>query len=242
LPVVANASAARADVSDRIARVLPVQPGTPISVQITIGRLVVSGWDRDDVSVEIVRRAAEVGQLDSIPAVVEQGADGVVVRAVQAGGGHDRRLRTDVVLRVPVAAPLRELSVFEGGIELSHVRGGCSARLERGDIVGMGLSGAVRLETAMGNIRLTAATLSRDGMLRLRTFNGDVALELASKPAHARILALSMGGTIASDIPLALKDRWGPRFGEATLGDGEPVISIDVVNGNVTITVAGAKR
>jgi DUF4097 and DUF4098 domain-containing protein YvlB len=239
---VSIAAPARADVSDRIARVIPILPGTPVSVQITIGHLLVSGWDRNDVSVEIVRRAPDPQQLALIPAHVEQGADGVVVRAVQADGGHDARLRTDVVLRVPSIAQLRDVAVFEGRIELEDLRGACAARLERGEITGMRLSGAVRLETAIGNIRLAAVTLSPRGMMRLRTFNGDVALELTSTPAHARILALSLGGSITSDIPLALKQRWGPRFGEATLGNGEPVISIDVVNGNVAITVARARQ
>lgn len=238
----AAASPAWADVSDRIARVIPILPGTPVSVQITIGHLLVSGWDRNEVSVEIVRRAADTQQLALIPVHVAQGADGVVVRAVQADGGHDARLRADVVIRVPSITQLRDVAVFEGRIELADLRGACSARLERGEITGTRLSGAVRLETAMGNIRLAAATLSPGGMLRLRAFNGDVALELASTPPHARILALSMGGTITSDIPLALKQRWGPRFGEATLGNGEPVISIDVVNGDVAITVARARQ
>src|SRR5688500_18401687 len=106
----AAASPVWADVSDRIARVIPILPGTPVSVQITIGHLLVSGWDRHDVSVEIVRRAPDPQQLALIPAHVEQGADGVVVRAVQADGGHDARLRTDVVLRVPSIAQLRDVA------------------------------------------------------------------------------------------------------------------------------------
>jgi len=232
---------ARADVSDRIARVVSIPPGTPVSVQITIGDVVVNGWDRDDVSIEIVRHAADARQLALIQAQVEQGADGLIVRTVQADGGHDGRLRTDVVLHVPTMAQLRDIGVFEGSIELSDLRGRCSARLERGNIVGTRLSGAVRLETAIGNIRLAGAMLAADGFMRLRTFNGDVAIELARTPEHARILALSMGGHITSDIPLTLKQQWGPRFGEATLGRGEPVVSIDVVNGNVAITVAGAR-
>jgi hypothetical protein len=238
----AVAAPATADVTDRITRLIPSPAITPVSIQITIGQVQVSGWDRNEVSVEIVRRAPDAQQLDLIAARIEQGADGVLVHAVQKGEGHDPRLRTDVVLRVPEAAQLRELSVFEGGIELSDLKGTCSARVERGDIIGRRLSGAVRLETAIGHIRLAGTTLTRDGVLRLRTFNGDVVLELANAPPDARILALSMGGSIVSDIPLTMKDRSGPRFGEATLGSGEPVISIDVVNGNVAIKVAGAKR
>jgi DUF4097 and DUF4098 domain-containing protein YvlB len=113
-----------------------------------------------------------------------------------------------------------------------------SAHVERGDVLARNISGTIRVETGMGSIRLERATLSHDGLIRLRTFNGDIALELAAPPADARVLALSMGGAITSDLPLTRKDRWGPRWAEATIGSGEPLISLDVVNGNIAITVA----
>ncbi len=69
----------------------------------------------------------------------------------------------------------------------------------------------------------------------MRAFNGDVLLTLAARPTDARILALALNGTIASDIPLNRKESWGPRWSEATLGKGEPVISIDVVTGKIEI-------
>lgn len=242
LLLVVTAAPASADVTDTVARRVAIRPTTSISVEITIGDVRVSSWDRDEVSIEVVRRAPNARELARIPAQIEDGADGLLIRAVQADAGRDSRLRTDVVLRVPAAAQLRDVAVFEGRIELSGLRGACSAHLERGDIVAKQMSGSIRLETAIGNIRLDGATLSSDGLMRLRTFNGDVALELAEQPQHARILALSMGGAITSDIPLTRRERWGPRFGEATLGKGEPLISIDVVNGNVAIKVAGAAR
>ena len=49
-------------------------------------------------------------------------------------------------------------------------------------------------------------------------------------------MALALNGTIQSTIPLTVKDAWGPRWSEATLGRGEPVISLDVVNGTIQLT------
>lgn len=242
LLIIAAAAPAWADVSDRVSRVIAIRPATPVSVQITVGDVIVSGWDRNEVSVEIVRRAPDAAQLARVPAHVEETGDGLIVRAVQSDGGRDPAVRADVVLRVPAGVQMREIAMFEGRLELADLRGACSARVERGNIIATRLSGTVRLETAIGDIRLDAATLSPDGLIRLRTFNGDVSLELTRAPIDARILALSMGGTITSDIALNLKERWGPRFGEATLGKGEPVISIDVVNGNVSLRVAGEAR
>jgi hypothetical protein len=231
-----------AEVTDRLTRTIPLAPGTAISVHVTIGDIRVTGWDRPEVSIDIVRRAPNTVQLQRIPAVVEETRDGLLVRASQSDGGREATLRADIVLRVPVAAQLREATVFEGRLELTGLNGTSSARVERGDIIAKQVSGSIRLETTMGNIRIDGGTLSPEGMMRLRTFNGDVALALLEKPEHARIMALSMGGTITSDIPLTMKERFGPRFGEATLGKGEPPISIDVVNGNVAITVAGGAR
>ena len=58
----------------------------------------------------------------------------------------------------------------------------------------------------------------------------------------ARVLALALNGTIKSSIPLTVKDKWGPRWGEATLGAGEPVISIDVITGAIVIDAPAAAR
>jgi hypothetical protein len=231
------ATPASGDVTDRFSRQIPIDSDTRITVDITIGAVQVTTWDRQEVAVEIVRRAPSAAQLALFPVKVEQGADGLLIRASQPDSGRDAALRADVALKVPADARLQDVSVFEGRIELTGLRGACSAHIERGDIVASGVAGTIRLETAIGNIRLEGATLTPDGMMRLRTFNGDVALELAVRPTDARILALSMGGAITSEIPLTKRERAGPRFGEATLGKGEPVISIDVVNGNVAITV-----
>lgn len=238
LPVLlagAAALTASAEVTDRIVRTVAISPGTPISVQVTIGDVQVSAWPRHDVSIDIARRAPDAERLARVPAQVEESDEGLRVRAQQVDDGRDPAIRTDVTLRVPAAAHLHEVAAFEGRVRLSGLKGRVSAHVERGGIVAAGMSGVIRLETAIGDIRLDAATLAPDGLLRLRTFNGDVSLELAAPPEHARILALSMGGRVASDIPLTMREGWGPRFGEATLGSGGPVISIDVVNGDVVI-------
>jgi hypothetical protein len=46
-----------------------------------------------------------------------------------------------------------------------------------------------------------------------------------------------LNGHISSDIPLTMKDKFGPRFGETTLGTGDPVMSADVVKGDIVIKV-----
>jgi hypothetical protein len=94
-----------------------------------------------------------------------------------------------------------------------------------------------RLETTIGDIRIERAAFVSGDVLRLRTFNGDVALGLSESPEHARILALSLGGTIQSQVPLARRTIAGPRFAEATFGRGDALVSIDVVQGDIRIAI-----
>jgi hypothetical protein len=235
MPVVAALSAA--DAVDRVERVFDAPPATPVSVRITVGNVDVRAWDRHQIEVQVTRRAPERAQLERLEARVEQDADGVQVRALQADEGRDARFRTDVALRVPAGTVLRRIAVFEGRVEVLGVRGACDVLVERGDITVREPGGALRLETLIGNVRVERGRVAADAPLRLRTFNGDVDLELAGAPSDARILALSMGGGIVSDIPLSMKTGWGPRFGETTLGRGEPLVSLEAVNGDVSIRV-----
>lgn len=222
--------------TDRVSRTLPLPRERSLAVAITVGDMRIVGEVREDALVEVVRHAPDAASLARIPVAIDEQPARIEIRVLQPGGATDARLRSDVTLRVPERARLEVVRVFEGRLELSGISGHVTAEVQRGPIEARSISGAVRLETAIGDVVVRDARLVPGGVLRLRTFNGDVRLGLAERPADARILALALNGTIRSDIPLTIKDTWGPRWGEATLGRGEPVISIDVVTGDVEIT------
>jgi hypothetical protein len=233
LTVVAAARAGAA--TDRQARIVALPPGGGITVDITIGSVRIEGGDRRDVDIVIERHAPTTDLLARLPATIDESPAGVAIRALQADGGTDPALRTDISLRVPEAALIDRVRVMEGRIALDRFRGSINADVRRGPIDAADVAGILRLESGIGSVTLKGARLSPGGLLRLRAFNGDVRLHLAARPADARILALALNGTIASDIPLTSRDTWGPRWSEATLGKGEPVISIDVVTGKIEI-------
>lgn len=224
-----------ADVSDRTARVLALPVERALSLRLTIGHVRIIGEARTDAHLEVVRQAPDASLLARIPLTIEARADAVEINAVQADGGTDSALRTDVTLRVPARATIDTIQILEGRLDLRGVSGSVRADVRRGPIDAASVSGTLRLETEIGNVVVRDARLVAGGLLRLRTFNGDVQLNLAERPSDARILALALNGTLASDIPLTMKDTWGPRWGETTIGSGQNVISIDVVTGNVEI-------
>lgn len=226
---------AEADVADKQSRVITLPAGKTLSIEVTVGTVRIEGADRADAEITIERHAPAATQFARLPIVIDDTATRASIRVTQLDGGTDPALRADVIVRVPRAAAIDRVEVLEGRISVNRFAGTLNADIRRGPIEGKDLSGTLRLESGVGSVVLTGARLSADGLLRLRAFNGDVRLTLAERPADARIMALALNGAIKSDIPLTLRETWGPRWGETTIGKGEPVISLDVVTGTVEI-------
>jgi hypothetical protein len=234
---VAATSLALASATDRLTRTIPLAPGTPIRVEATVAELTIAGSNRTDVLVEVVRHAPSAADLSKYPALVEARSDRLHISAVQADEGRDPSLKTEITISAPADAVFQAVRIFEGRVKLTNLRSACDVDLRRGAIDATGLAGRVRLEVGIGSLDLQQPELTPGGMLRLRVFNGPLRVRFAHPPANARILAVTLNGAIASDIPLTMKDKFGPRFGEATLGTGEPVMSVDVVKGDIMIAV-----
>jgi hypothetical protein len=229
--------AAATDAIDRIARTVPLPPGLPIRVDATVADVTIIGSNRPDVSVEIVRRAPTPADFARYPAVVDTRPDGLQIGAVQIEDGRDGKLKSEIVVRAPADAVFQTVRVFEGRVRVSALTTACNVDIRRGAIEATSLAGRVRLESGIGSVDVRDATLTPGGMLRLRVFNGPLRVRFARAPANARILALTFNGVITSDIPLTMKDAFGPRFGETTIGAGDPVMSLDAVKGDIAITV-----
>ena len=231
----AEARRAKVDVTDRQVQTFPLPPGKPLSIDVTIGNVRIEGWDRADAEITVERRAPTQAQFPRLPLTIEDMPARITVRVVQTENTTDPAFRSDVSIKVPRTAAIERVQVLEGKIAIEHFSGALTADIRRGPIDGKDVSGTLRLESGIGSVTLTDARLSANGLLRLRAFNGDVRLSLAARPADARIMALALNGHIKSEIPLTRKDTWGPRWAEATLGKGEPVISIDVITGLIEI-------
>lgn len=232
---VALAVAATAEVSDRQTHTVMLPPGKSVSIDLTIGAVRIEGWDRPDAEIVVERRAPNVAQLTRMPIAIDDTARAVIVRVLQTDATTDPALRAEITLRLPRLAVIDHVQVLEGRIAIDGFSGRINADIRRGSIDGKDLSGTLRLEAGIGSVTLSSTRLSANGLLRLRSFNGNVRLSLAERPVDARILALALNGPITSDIALTRRDTWGPRWGETTLGKGEPVISIDVVTGSIEI-------
>ena len=221
--------------TDRQTRTFAWSTGRALTIDITNGQVRIEGSNRQNLEVALQRTAPTADGFAQLPVVIDETPERVSIRVLQPEGGTDPALVSDLVLRVPSDARIERLKVMEGKVQIERFRGSLTADVRRGPIEGSDVSGALRLETGIGSVILRNARLDPSGVLRLRAFNGDVRLQMPGPPANARVMALALNGTIQSDLPMTTRDSWGPRWSEATLGKGEPVISIDVVTGKIDI-------
>ncbi len=236
-PKTSRVNASGADAVDRTSRTLPVGASTPIRIDATEAELTIVGSDRPDLAIDIVRRAPAQADLARYTPAIEASTEGIHVAVVQADQGRDAALKSEIAIAAPRRALFQAIRVFEGRVTLTNLAGACDVDLRRGPIEAAKLAGRVRLEAGIGSVDVRDSELTAGGMMRLRVFNGLLRVRFPAPPANARILAVTFNGTLTSDIPLTMKDRFGPRFGETTLGTGDPVMSLDVVKGDVSIEV-----
>ena len=227
-----------AGVTDRTSRVLPMAAGTPIRIDATVADVVITGSLRHDLRVDVERRVPGRDDLAHLPVTIDSAPDGVHIAVVQERDARNADLKATITIAAPVDADLRSVRVFEGSVKLTILTRACDVELRRGAIDADRLAGRIRLESGLGGIEVRDSELTPGGVMRLRVFNGPLRVRFARRPANARILAVTLNGAIASEIPLTIKDQFGPRFGESTLGSGNPLLSADVVKGDITLSVA----
>src|SRR5258708_11352361 len=110
--LVGSATTASAAVTDRVTRTVGLRAGEPIRIDATIADLTITGSNRPDVEIEIVRRAPSSADLAKYPALIETGADGLHISAVHAEGR-------------PHAPPKSQISIPPPGHPAVSSRPGC---------------------------------------------------------------------------------------------------------------------
>jgi hypothetical protein len=199
--------------------------GTPdVKLATFDGSIVIRGWDRDEVSVEIEKRGRDPQALDDIDIVTEQKGNAVAVEAREKGGdrkgsyhigfgnmGKSARL----VASVPTGTNLI-VRTGDGSIRVEHVNGKVELRSADGSVVGRDLAGDVFAHTEDGSIRLegvdgrcdvasddgSIAVQGRLDVLRVSTEDGSVVVKALAGSTNAREWSLSTGdGSMVLYVP-----------------------------------------
>lgn len=227
---------------DRLERTIALTADAALAVHVGAGSVRVTGVPgRNDVRVVVTRQAASADLLAAAPVEFVHSEGRIDLRATRGEPATERRIRAEVVAEVPPGIILDDLAIDDGRLELRGLRGTVRAAVAHGPIVADDVAGILRLETTIGAVDVNRAQLTPGGLIRLRTFNGDVGLRFAAAPEDARVMALALNGTVTSSLPLRTAAQWGPRWGEASIGKADRVVSIDVVTGAIRIDAPVAR-
>jgi hypothetical protein len=234
-----NSSAAA---SDETRKTFELKPGERIWIQGINGRVEIQTSDTKTAEVYVKRTGDNANSLQRRQLIVEQNADGLLVRSRQVFNGvWDHLFGKDPKEEVTIKAP-RQIALSLRGINARVYSGDIDGRLEVNGLNGDAELGQINesadLNGINGRIAIGLNKLGERG-LHIHGVNGGVELRLAPG-VNADLTANGMNGNVKSEIPDVSVDKENWSRYSARIGAGGPDIEISGVNGNVRLTRGAA--
>jgi DUF4097 and DUF4098 domain-containing protein YvlB len=187
------------------------------------GSIEVHSWDKNEIEVEVERRAMEQTLLDEIKVDAQQNGDKVTVK-VTGPARRDRGVTIGVhvspTARLRVAVP-RNLTLTahsgDGSIRAEALEGRIVLSTTDGSVVASRLGGDIQIRSGDGSIRLDQIT----GKLDLETTDGSIGLEAKPTVLKARTGDGSIRARIEPDSVMA--DNWELTTSDGTITLGLPM-------------------
>jgi len=235
-------SSAAAEVSDETRKTFELKPGEKVWIQGINGRVEIQTSDTKTAEVYVKRTGDIPDSLKRRQLIVEQNADGLLVRSRQVFNGvWDHLFGRDPKEEVTIKAP-RDIALSLRGVNARVYSGDVDGRLDinglNGDAQFGQIGDSADLNGINGRIAFGLNKLGERG-LHIHGVNGGIELRLAPG-LNADLTANGMNGNVKSDISDVSieKENW-TRY-SARIGNGGPDIDISGVNGNVKLTRSAA--
>jgi len=187
------------------------------------GAIELHSWDRNEIEVEVEKRAMEQTLLDEIKIDAQQQGDKIIVkvtgpRAERHGVTIGVNISPTARLRVavPRSANITAMS-GDGSIRAEAIEGKIVLRTSDGSVTATRLGGDIQIRSGDGSIRVDNAT----GKLDLETDDGSVGVEARPSVLHLKTGDGSVRVTLEPET--VMTDNW----------------DITTSDGNVTVTLPG---
>ncbi len=204
------------------------------------GAIVIRGWDRHEVSVEIEKRGRDKAAAEAIDIVAEQKGDVIRVEARKKDLADERTMSigwsgqsrsAKMVVSVPTGSDL-VVRTGDGSIRVEHVNGRVELKSADGSVTGRELTGDIVAHTEDGSIRLEGIdgkcdVVSEDGSiavtgrfegLRVSTEDGSVVVRANAGSKIDRDWNLSTGdGSLVLYVADGLAADVDARTGDGTV-------------------------
>src|ERR1035438_7438793 len=224
-----------AQVTQDFHRTVPLSSTGRVSLENINGNVTITGWERNEVQIDAVKKARDQQKLDEASIEVDASSDSVHVKT-QYPQGHTNNNPATVTyeLHVPRMARLEHIDLVNGSLAVSQVNGEIDANLVNGKTDLRDLSGRLTISAVNGTITANFRTLDNVKEIHLKSVNGAVNLGLPASP-NAEVSVSTVNGGITTDYPLQVKGRFMGHHLDGTLGSGGTHIEISNVNGSVRI-------
>ena len=233
--LLALAISASAQVTQEFHRTVPLSSNGRVSLENINGNVTITGWERNEVQIDAVKKARDQQKLDEARIEVEAGSDSVQIKTKYPEGRTNNNPATVTYeLHVPRLARLDHINLVNGSLEVSQVSGEIDANLVNGKTDIRDFSARLNVSAVNGGITATYRSLDNVKEIRLKSVNGPIDLGLPASP-NAEVSASTVNGGISTDFPLQVKGKFMGRRIDGTLGNGGTRIELSNVNGSIRI-------
>jgi hypothetical protein len=225
-----------------------VAQGAAIEIKGINGDVIAEPSGSNEVEVVAEKRARR-SDPESVTIEVVQHGDGVTICAVYPSRDDDRpnecapgkggRMNVrdnDVTVKFTVKVPagVRFLGrTVNGDVEAQRLGGALDLSTVNGS-VNFSTSASGRASTVNGSIKGDLGRADWSDTLEFSTVNGSVVLTLPND-LNTDVKAQTVNGDISTDFSLTITGRWSRRRVEGTIGSGGRMLSIETVNGAITL-------
>jgi DUF4097 and DUF4098 domain-containing protein YvlB len=234
------AVSAFAQVSQEFHRTVPLPANGQVSLENVNGNVEITGWDRNEVQIDAVKKARDQQRLNEASIEVETGSDYVKIRTQYPHNQtNNNPASVHYILHVPQNARLDSISLINGALTVQKVTGEVNAKLINGKTQISDLIGAANISSVNGSIEAHYASLNNVREIKLKSVNGSIDLGLPGSP-NADVKASTVNGSMKSDFPLTVQGSFASHSLSGTLGSGGTRIELSNVNGSIHIGSGGA--
>jgi DUF4097 and DUF4098 domain-containing protein YvlB len=226
---------ASAQLTEDFHRTVPLSATGRVSLENINGNVTITGWERNEVQIDAIKKASDQQKLNEARIEVETGGDSVRIKTRYPEHHTNNNPATvTYALHVPNGARLDGIKLVNGSLEVSGVSGEVEASLVNGSSNLHDLAGKAELSSVNGKISAYYKSLQNVSAIQLKSVNGSVRLGLPSSP-NADVSVSTVNGGITTDFPLQVQGKFMGKHIDGKLGSGGTRIEISNVNGSVHI-------
>jgi DUF4097 and DUF4098 domain-containing protein YvlB len=217
----------------------PMNATGSVSLENINGDVTVEVWDRAEVRVHAEKKASSQKLLDGLEIKVEASSNSVRIDTDYpntSGFGGKRSMKVEYTLTIPRQAAVDEIDLVNGDLLIEGVQGGIRAESVNGKIIARQVSGSLRISTVNGSIEPDMESLTDVERIDLESVNGKITLALPAS-VGAFVRAETVNGKISNDFGIPVhKGKYVGSDMKGEIGDGGIQISLDTVNGAISVT------